>query len=134
MSLAAREAGSAERHALVDRHPVADLGRLADHDAGAVVDERLGADARGRVDLDPGDRPGRVGERERHDRHARLVKRVGHAVDKDRLHTAPAGEDLERPDAARGRIALARGREVAADLAADLLQKPEPEHRGNATA
>ena len=39
VALAALEAGAAERHALVERHVVADLGRLADHDAGAVVDE-----------------------------------------------------------------------------------------------
>ena len=31
----------AERDALVEGHPVADLGRLADHDAGAVVDEEV---------------------------------------------------------------------------------------------
>ena len=31
--------GAAERHPLVERHVVADLGRLADHDAAAVVDE-----------------------------------------------------------------------------------------------
>ncbi len=41
VALAAREAGAAERHALIERHAVADLGRLADHDAGAVVDEEV---------------------------------------------------------------------------------------------
>ena len=40
MALAALEAGAAERHALVERHVVADLGGLADHHAGPVVDER----------------------------------------------------------------------------------------------
>ena len=41
VALAAREPGAAEGHALVERHPVADLGGLADHDAGAVVDEEV---------------------------------------------------------------------------------------------
>ena len=41
VALAAGEAGAAERDALVERHPVADLGGLADHDAGAVVDEEV---------------------------------------------------------------------------------------------
>ena len=44
VALAAREPGAAERDSLVEGHPVADLGRLADHDAGAVVDEELVAD------------------------------------------------------------------------------------------
>ena len=37
------EAGAAERDALVERHAVADLRRLADHDARAVVDEEVAA-------------------------------------------------------------------------------------------
>ena len=44
VALAAREPGAAERDALVEGHPVADLGRLADHDPGAVVDEEVVAD------------------------------------------------------------------------------------------
>ena len=47
--------GAAERHALVDRAVVADLGRLADHDAHAVVDEDAPADRRAGVDLDAGE-------------------------------------------------------------------------------
>ena len=39
-----REAQRAERHALIKLHVVADLGRLADHHAGAVVDEEVLAD------------------------------------------------------------------------------------------
>ena len=45
VALAGREAGAAERDALVERDVVADLGRLADHDAHAVVDEQPVADA-----------------------------------------------------------------------------------------
>ena len=56
VALAGGEAGAAERDALVERHVVADLGRLADHHAGAVVDEQPLADSRGGVDLDAGER------------------------------------------------------------------------------
>ena len=41
VALAALEAGAAQRHPLVEGHPLADLGGLADHHAGAVVDEEL---------------------------------------------------------------------------------------------
>ena len=44
MALAALEAGAAQRHPLVEGHAVADLRGLADHHAGAVVDEELAAD------------------------------------------------------------------------------------------
>ena len=53
MTLAVREARSAERHALIDRAAVADFGGLADHDAHAVIDEDAFADLRARMDLDP---------------------------------------------------------------------------------
>ncbi len=65
VALAALEPGAAQGHPLVERHPVADLGRLADHHAGAVVDEELLADLRRRVDLDPGHGAGQVGDRPR---------------------------------------------------------------------
>ena len=41
VSLAALKAGAAQRDPLVERHPPADFGGLADHHAGAVVDEEL---------------------------------------------------------------------------------------------
>ena len=119
VALAALEAGAAERHPLVEGHPPADLGRLADHHAGAVVDEELGADLRRRVDLDPGDRAAQVGDHPRRQRHPGLAQRVGDAVGEQRLHTGPAGEDLEGRDALRGRVAVARGGDVGADLLDD---------------
>src|SRR4051812_24141615 len=39
---AALEARASQGHTLIERHPVADLSRLADHHAGAVVDEEVG--------------------------------------------------------------------------------------------
>ena len=42
-------AGAAERHALIEQTVVADLGRLADHDPGAVVNDQTAADLRAGV-------------------------------------------------------------------------------------
>ena len=74
--------------------------------------------------------PGRVGERARHERHARLVQRMRDAMREQRLHAAVGGEHLDPADAARGRVAL-RGRgQVLAQLTRHLRQCPEPEHQG----
>ena len=128
VALAAREPGAAEGDALVERHPVADLGRLADHDAGPVVDEQVGADPGRRMDLDPGHRPARVGERHRHQRHPGLVQGVGDAVGEDRLHAGPVHEDLGGADAARRGVAIARRGDVRPDLLDHALQGAEAEH------
>src|SRR5215831_9050988 len=93
-----------------------------------MVDERLRADPRRRVDLDSAHRASRVGHRHGHHRETRLVERVGGSVDEDRLHPAPAREDLERADAARRGIALPRGGEIATHLAGYPPQQSEPKH------
>src|SRR3954447_6924026 len=51
VALAALEAGATQGHPLVEGHPGADPRRLADHHAGAVVDEEFLADLGGGVDL-----------------------------------------------------------------------------------
>src|SRR5262245_53646190 len=56
MALAALLARAAERHALVERDPIADFARLADHHAHAVVDEEAPADRRAGMDLDAGEK------------------------------------------------------------------------------
>src|SRR6185295_15314572 len=58
VALAGLLARAAERDALVHRHVLADLGRLPDHDAHAVVDEEARADGRAGVDLDACEEPG----------------------------------------------------------------------------
>jgi len=45
-------AGSAERHALIERDILADNGRLANHHAHAVIDEKPAANLRSRMDFD----------------------------------------------------------------------------------
>jgi hypothetical protein len=116
VALASREPGAAQRHALVERHPVADLGGLRDHHSGAVIDEEVLADLRRRVDLDAGDRAARVGDGARGERNLGLPERVGNAMGEQRLHARPTGEDLERPDPTSGGIALAGRGDVARHL------------------
>ena len=128
VALAGGEARAAERHALIERDVVADLRRLADHDADAVVDEQAVADLRGRMDLDAGHRARRQRDRAGDERDAGIVQRVGDAVGQQRVDAGPAREDLERRDAARRRVAIAGRGEVAADLAGDPRQRAEAEH------
>jgi hypothetical protein len=119
MALAGREARAPQRDALVERHVVADLGGLPDHDAGAVVDEERLADPRRRVDLDARRAPRDAREAARHEVQARVVQRMRDAMDQQRLHAGPDEQDLGRRDVARCRVALSRRPDVPADLAHD---------------
>ena len=108
----------AERDALEQRDAVADLGGLADHDAGAVVDEEVPPDPGGGMDLDARSRCGsRSTSRRGTQRHVGRVQRVGDAVGEDRVHARIGEQDLDRADRARGRVAVAGGRDVLAQLA-----------------
>jgi len=60
--IAIGHAERAERDALIELHVVADEARLADDDAGAMVDEEALADARARVDVDAGARVRLLGD------------------------------------------------------------------------
>ena len=128
MALAGLEAGAAERHALVHRHVGADLGRLADHHAHAVVDEQPVADPGGRVDLDPRQRAREVGQRARHRRHARGVQRVRDTVRQQRVQAGPADEDLERRDVPGRGIALAYRGHVAPQFAGEPADRTQTQH------
>src|SRR5438093_4934315 len=116
MALAAGEAGASQRHSLVERHPVADLGRLPDHDTGAMVDEELTADVGRRKYLDPGRDAREIGKQARDQGHAGLLERVCDTVRQNRMDARVAREDLERPYSASSRIALANRGDVLADL------------------
>ena len=106
MPLLALEAGAAERHALEQGHVLADLRRLADHDAHAVVDEE--AAARGGP---PGWISMPVTKRATCDTKRASVEPapppepVADPVEGQRVDARIAEHDLERR--ARGRIALA---------------------------
>src|SRR5437879_13259099 len=47
--------GAAERNSLVERHVIANLARLADHHAHAVIDKKAPADFRSGMNLYPGE-------------------------------------------------------------------------------
>ena len=84
MPLLSRQRRAAERHALVDRAVIADLGRLADDDAHPVVDEDAPADRRARMDLDTG-QPARP---LRHRRPSQRIPLVQHQCAKRCVWTA----------------------------------------------
>ena len=73
MALALVPGGAAERHAVIQGDVVADLGGLADHDAGAVVDEEAPADARAGMNVDIGQRARQEGQQARHDSASRTA-------------------------------------------------------------
>ena len=54
MALASLFAGPSKRHALKEGDVLANLRRLPDHDAHAMIDEETFADDRGRMDFDAG--------------------------------------------------------------------------------
>src|ERR1019366_1431178 len=73
----ALERGAAEDDALVEKAPVADAGRLADHDAHAVVDDDAPSEVRRGVDLDAREEAVGVGEEARAELDVPLPHRVG---------------------------------------------------------
>ena len=105
--LVAREAERAERDALVDLDAIADLGRLADDDAGAVVDEEAAADRGAGVDVDAGLAVRELGHHARDERHAELVELVRDPEDGDGREARVAEDDLV--EVLGGRVAVERG-------------------------
>ena len=115
-----REALGAQGDGLVQAHTLADHGGLADHDAGAVVDEEAGADLRARVDVDAGGGMRQFGDDARQQRQPEFVQAVRQAVVDHRQHAGIAQQHFV--DAARGRVPLVGGQHVAVDFHADLRQ------------
>src|SRR3990172_13228534 len=72
--------GAAQRDALVDRHIVADLTRLSDHDAHAVINEKTPADFRSGMDLDAGKKAADVAHKPRQRGEAALPEPMCHPV------------------------------------------------------
>src|SRR6185503_19972687 len=76
-----------ERDALVNRHVVADLRRLADHHTHAVIDESAPADLRPRMGLDPGEEPAKVADEARQRGELALPQPMRQPVDENRVKT-----------------------------------------------
>jgi hypothetical protein len=86
------------------------------------------------MDLDSGERSAEHRDEARQQRHARGVERVRDAVGEQRVDAGPRGEDLGGPNAAGGRIAIAGGDDVSAELFRDPRGGGEPEHDNSVAA
>ena len=111
--VAVARAERAERHALIELDVVADDRRLADDDAGAVVDEEVFADLGAGVDVDAGRAVGIFAHDARDERHAALIQLVRDAVDEDGIQTGVGEDDL----------LLAAGGGVAVEVCGHVLHE-----------
>jgi len=112
MTLPLFETGAAQRHAVIQRHVFADLGRLADDHAHAVVDEKTRADPGAGVDLDPGESTHDVGCPTRQDLEPMRPQTMPQPVPPDGVQPGITQQDLQ--PAARRRIAGQHSVNVAA--------------------
>ncbi len=134
VALAAGEAGAAEGHPLVERHPVADLGGLADHHARAVVDEEVRADPGGGMDLDPGHRAARVGDHPRGEAERSLSQSAWATRWASSACTPAQPERISSaPTSLRGGVAVAGGGDVRGHLPDHSPERSEAEHRRQPT-
>jgi hypothetical protein len=95
MALAFFLAGAAQGNALVNEHVVADLGRLADHHAHAVVNEETPPDASARVDFDSCEPAAELGDETRNQRYAPAPELVRQPVQQDGMETGITQQDFE---------------------------------------
>src|SRR5450759_5127538 len=95
MALALLVAGTAQGHALVEQHVVANLRGLADHHAGTVVDEEAASDGGAGMNLDPGKEAADLRDHARHQRHAPAVQAVRQAVHQDGVEARVAEKNLQ---------------------------------------
>ena len=127
VALARGEPRAAERHPLVERDVVADVRRLTDHDARAVIDEQPVADPCGGMNLDPVSARVSIemsaAERARRRRRGR-VRRDGRTA---RGSRATWRVSLWAPLRVR-RIAIARGQHIATKLLRDPRDRVETGH------
>src|SRR3546814_14792229 len=84
------QGSAAEGDALVERHVVADLRGLTDHDAHAVVDEQPLADPGAGMDLDAGDDVADMRDAESQQVPADMPRTVPHTMDHPRVDAGGA--------------------------------------------
>ena len=102
VALAGVLAGAAQRDAVVDGAVVADLSRLAEDDAHAVVDEQAPADPGTGVDLDAGLMPAALADPSRQKKVPALIQPVRDAVIDQNVKAGVQQNDLQH--AARGGV------------------------------
>jgi hypothetical protein len=83
VSFAALLASAAQCHALVERHPVANNRRFANHNAHAVVDAKAMPNLRTRVYLDASEKARILRNQAWKKWHPALIEVVGDAMQKD---------------------------------------------------
>ncbi len=109
---------AAQGNAVVERHVVADLRRLADHHAHAVVDEEPPPDRRTRVDLDAREPAPELGNEAGEKPAPPRIEPVGDAVKEQNMYAGIGQQDLEtRP-----------GSRVASDNRVKLLANALENH------
>src|SRR5574344_766783 len=94
---------AASRDAMVEGATIADFGGFPNHDARAMIDEKIPADFRGGMDFDPGCFPGVVHDHLRQKLKMDPPKEMGEMVPPKRDHARV--EPKDRPFAAGGRVA-----------------------------
>lgn len=85
---------AAQGDALINLDPLADLGGLADDDAGSVVDEEVLADGGAGVDVNAGETVGVLGHDAGNEGHLQQVQLMCQAVDHDGVETGVGEDDL----------------------------------------
>src|SRR5690242_19373389 len=113
MPLAFLLARAAQRHALVEQHVIADLCRLADHHAHAVIDEAAPADGRAWMDFDAGESADELRQNACRESETSLVHSMPQPVQEDCMETRVAEEDFDR--ALRGGVAAEDGIDLFPD-------------------
>jgi hypothetical protein len=96
---------------VVERHVVADLGGLADHDAQPMVDEEPSADLGAGMDLDAGEEPSEVRQQPTEESPAAHPGAVRHPVPEHRVEARIGEHHLESRS----------GRRVACNQRVDLV-------------
>ena len=108
----------AERHSLIDLDVVADHGCFTDHDARAVVDEKIFSDCRTRVDVDSRQAVGMLRHDARDQRHAEQKQLVGDARGENRVQARIGADDFVL--VIGGGVAVIECLNICLDILADL--------------
>ena len=84
----------AQRHRVIQLHPLPNVAGLADDDSGPVIDEKMRADLCAGMNVDPGARVGPLRHEPRNERHFSFVKQMRHSLDRDRFDRRIRNDDL----------------------------------------
>src|SRR5207249_12211357 len=99
-----REAQGSKSDSLIEFDAVADVCRLTDDNARAMIDEKSGSNRRPGMDVNPGDGMGMLRHDPRQQRDSLGIQFMGKAVDRDRKDCRIRKDQLV--DALRRRIAV----------------------------